>query len=115
MEQIGKLVKERADIILEGFDPIVSMGFTQVPNVVLKDKGISFAGKLTYAMLLSYHWYNRDVFPGQDRLANDLGVSMRTVNRAIRELVRVGYLKVKRIGLGKTNRYHLFKTVQNRS
>jgi hypothetical protein len=38
MDKIGDInrFKERQNIILEGFDPVTAGGFTQIPNVLLK-------------------------------------------------------------------------------
>ena len=108
MEQISKLVKKRANIILQGFDPLSAGGFTQVPNILLKNKKLSIMSKFVYAMLLSYAWNKDKCFPGQNRLADDIGVHLMTVNRAIKELEKSGYLKIKRMGLGKPNIYTLF-------
>ena len=42
MESIGDVIKKREeDIILETNDPVVTEGFTQVPNFILTKKDIS--------------------------------------------------------------------------
>ena len=103
--------KERQNIVLEGFDPVSSGGFTQVPNILLNDPGLTFAAKVSYAKLLSYAWNNNCVFPGQERMARDLGSSKSVVNRAVLELQRQGWLEIRRRGQGKTNLYILKHTV----
>lgn len=100
------------NIILEGFDPIAAAGFTQVPNYILKSPELSVGAKLTYAMLLSYAWHNDFCFPGQETLAEDMGVGLRSVVRYIDELDSAGYISIKRNGLGKTNTYKLFARVK---
>ena len=109
MNTIGELLhnNERLqNIILKGFDPVSAGGFTQVPNVLLKSK-LSANAKVVYAQLLSYAWTNDKCYPGQERMADDLGSTKSTVNRAIIELQETGWLDVERRGQGKTNIYTL--------
>src|SRR3954453_4500809 len=95
------------NIVLQGFDPISAGGFTQVPNFLLKDSKISANAKVVYSMLLSYAWNNDRVFPGQDRMGEDLGLSTPTISRAIHELEENELLEIERRGQGKTNIYVL--------
>ncbi|MDB4020166.1 helix-turn-helix domain-containing protein [Planktomarina temperata] len=104
---IGNLIKDR-NIILKGGDVIsTGGGFTQVPNFILVSKKVSVGAKLTYAMLLKYAWQNDYCFPGQERLADDIGVTPRSVVNFTKELEKVGFIKVQRRGQGKTNIYEL--------
>jgi hypothetical protein len=64
--------QDRQNIVLQGFDPISAGGFTQVPNFLLKDPKLSANAKIVYSMLLSYAWNNSCVFPGQERMAEDI-------------------------------------------
>lgn len=106
MEHVKETLKQvEQNIILDTKDPVAREGFTQVPNFVLKANNISAGAKLAYAMLLSYAWNNNFCFPGQEKLAQDMGAGVRSVKRYMRELVRKGYVSVKRRGLGKTNVY----------
>ena len=112
--------KEQQIIILEGFDPVSAGGFTQVPNIILKVPKLSANAKVVYALMLSYAWHNNRVFPGQDRMAEDLGTSRPTVTKAVAELVQEGWLETQRRGQGKTNIYILkyrvdAKRTKNRS
>jgi len=104
--------QDRQNIILQGFDPVTAGGFTQVPNILLKDPKISANGKVVYSMLLSYAWNNNMVFPGQERMAEDIGSSQPTIARAIKELEQQGWLDIQRRGQGKTNLYVLKFTVR---
>jgi hypothetical protein len=104
----------RQNIILEGFDPVGAGGFTQLPNFILKNPALSSNAKVVYAMLLSYAWHHDRVFPGQTRLAADMGSSQPTIARAIAELEQVGYLEIARRGQGLTNLYTLHHTVKKR-
>ena len=105
MAPIGELIKEK-NIILKGADALSTHGFTQVPNHVLRSDMLSPGAKLAYAMLLSYAWQN-DCFPGQARLATDMGVTDRSVRTYLQELKKKGFLKIKRQGQGKPNMYEL--------
>jgi len=95
------------NIILETKDPVVRGGFTQVPNYILKSTTLTVGEKLTFAMFLSYAWNNDLCFPGQEKLAVDLGVAERSVRTYIHGLQQKGFLTVRRRGLGKTNLYTL--------
>src|SRR3954470_9538804 len=109
MDKLSDLKKfqERQNIILKNFDPISAGGFTQVPNFLLKDPKISANAKVVYSMLLSYAWDNDRVFPGQERMAKDIGTSQPTIARAVKELEDNGWLEIQRRGQGKTNVYIL--------
>src|SRR5690242_4128352 len=107
--------QERQNIILQGFDPVSAGGFTQVPNFLLKDPKVSANAKVVYSMLLSYAWNNNLVFPGQERMAEDIGSSQPTIARAIKELEAQGWLEIQRRGQGKTNVYILKFTVRGRT
>lgn len=95
------------DIIIEDTSPFATGGFTQVPNFVLKCDGISHGAKVVYAMLLSYAWQNGFCFPGQEKLARDIGTSRQTANKFIQELAKAELIHIKRRGLGKSNVYIL--------
>ena len=82
--------KEQQIIVLHGFDPVSAGGFTQVPNIVLKDPKLSANAKTVYALMLSYAWNNNRVFPGQERMAEDMVTSQPTVARAVQELEKEG-------------------------
>lgn len=111
MESVGGHLKRYRNIILDGFDPVSSVGFTQVPNYILRSKNLSVGAKLTYAMLLSYAWQNDFCFPGQETLAEHMGVSKRSVVTFIKELDKTGFVTVKRQGLNRTNLYTLHAKV----
>src|SRR5438105_12136225 len=103
---IGDILKER-NIILKGADAATGQGFTQVPNFLLRSKKLSAGDKMTFAMLLSYAWQNDYCFPGQERLAKDLGLTDRSVRTHLKSLEAIGLLAIKRRGQGKTNVYEL--------
>src|SRR5205823_6991221 len=88
---IGDLIKDR-NIILRGADAATAMGFTQVPNFLLKSKKLSSGDKMTFAMLLSYAWQNDFCFPGQVRLGQDLGLHETNVRKHLKALQGNGLL-----------------------
>ncbi len=87
-------------------------GFSQIPNVVLRDPRLTSNAKVVYCLLLSYAWSKDSCFPGQERLAKDMGVDRRTIIRTMAELNEQGLISWKRRGLGKTNIYYLEKLAE---
>ena len=106
LKAIGDVLKERT-IVLKGADAATAMGFTQVPNFLLKNKKLSAGDKIVFAMLLSYAWHNDFCFPGQQTLADDLGLSERSVRTHLKTLEAQGLLEIYQRGQGKTNVYGL--------
>src|SRR5208337_1857394 len=112
MEPInGRLQEIARNIELVGADPVTRHGFTQVPNFILTKKELSVGAKLAYAMLLKYAWGDQACFPGQLKLAEDMGAGERSVRTYLKELETVGILEIKQRGLGKTNLYRLHLTI----
>jgi len=93
------------NLLLRGADIATQRGWTGVPNFILESKVISVGAKLTYAMLLKYAREMDACFPGQDRLAADMGTGKRSVVRYIAELESADLLSVKRRGQGRPNLY----------
>ena len=113
MEHITNRLTEIArNIEIVGADPVTLHGFTQVPNFILTSPAISVGAKLVYAMLLKYAWGDSACFPGQTKLAEDMGSGERSVRRYLEELEKAGFLEIEQRGLGKTNLYRLFLKVQ---
>ena len=98
-------VLEKNTIIIE--NKALRHGFTQIPNYVLRDKELSFGARLTYTLLLSYAWQEGSCFPGQERIAQNLGISRQSVSRFLQQLREAGYIDWERRGLGKTNIYRI--------
>ena len=114
--RIGDILKERErNIEIIGADPVTRHGFTQVPNFILTKKDISVGAKLAYAMLLKYAWSNDACFPGQVKLAEDMGATDRSVRTYLKELESAELLEITQRGLGKTNLYRLHLTVKPKS
>ncbi len=102
MVSIGSIL-EKNTIVVQ--DTALKTGFIQLPNFILTDKILSAYAKLSYALLLSYAWQKDSCFPGQERMANDLGVSRQYLSKALKELQDSNYISVERRGLNKTNVY----------
>jgi hypothetical protein len=114
VRRIGDLIRER-NIELVGADPATQHGFTQVPNFVLTKPDISVGAKLVYAMLLKYAWYDDGCYPGQAKLAEDMGAGERSIRTYLKDLEAAGLLEITQRGLGKTNLYRLLIVVKKGS
>lgn len=69
--------------------------FAMVPVQLVKSKVISAQAVRAFALLDSYcSWDTNRAHPAHDRLADDMGVSVPTLRRAIKELVDAGYVSV---------------------
>ncbi len=104
MEGLKNILKKNTIVVL---NEALKQGFTQLPRYILKDKILSFGARLTYAVLLSYAWQEDSCFPGQDKMAGDLGVSRQAINGYLNELRDNSYITWERRGLGKTNIYYI--------
>lgn len=82
-------------------------GYTIVPNVVLLDPTLSAGAKALYAVLRYYARQDEHCWPGQARLATQLGVTDKTLRGYIAELTEARLVAAKRRGRGTTNIYVL--------
>ena len=106
IQRIGEIKSFRdRNLLLRGADIATQRGWTGVPNFILESKQISIGAKLTYAMLLKYAREMDECFPGQDRLAKDMGASARSVRTWLNELSQVELIDVKHRGQGRPNLY----------
>jgi hypothetical protein len=113
MRPIDQLLREK-NIQLDSQDPVLRYGFVQMPNFILRNPELSVGAKVTYAMFLSYAWNNDFCFPGQERLAQDMGMSRSRVTEFIGQLEDAGLISIQRRGLGKTNIYTVHAQVEHR-
>lgn len=95
--------EERSPIVVE--DEALRRGFTMIPNGILRRPDITPGAKLTYMVLLSYAWQDDQTFPGQERMARDMGVSDRSVRTYLGQLEESGLISITQRGLNKTNLY----------
>lgn len=89
-------------------DPVLQKGFTQVPNVILRDASLSAGARLTYIMLSSFAWQTDECWPGQTTLGKLVGVGDRQIRKYLGELEQAALLEVTQLGLQKPNLYTLF-------
>ena len=95
MQQFGPALKQRFDqVIFES--KMMQSGFAALPYQVLKDKGLSIGARMAYAFLLMYGWQEGSAFAGQEKMAEEMGVSERQMQRYLYELRDAGYILVKR-------------------
>jgi Helix-turn-helix domain len=99
--------------VIEIMDVNLRQGFAQVPRPVLRAQGLSVKAKLVYVALLDYAWQQGSCYPGQERLAADLDISVDTVQRALAELKRFELVDWKQRGLNQTNVYRLLPLAEN--
>lgn len=108
IESIGSaLANPDRNIVFDGPDIITKSGYTMVPNFLLNNSKISSGAKLVYVMLLKYAYEKDFCFPGQVRLAEDVGASERYVHGRLQELKKSRLISIQRRGLGKSNVYIL--------
>jgi hypothetical protein len=106
MQRLGETnqFKDR-NLQLKGADIATQRGWTGVPNFILESKEISVGAKLIYAMLLKYAREMDECFPGQQRLAKDIGASERSIRTWLKELEKVNMVTIKQRGQGRPNLY----------
>lgn len=88
-------------------DPIDQAGFTQIPNVILCDSRLKVGARFLYCHLSRFAWEADSCWPGQDRLAEEIGMSHRAIRLHTKELEAAGLISIQRRGQGKTNLYFL--------
>ena len=94
---------ENEHVIIE--DEGLRSGFTQIPNLILRNPELTLGAKVTYGLLLSYAWQKDNCYPSQDRLAADMGAGERSVIIYLQQLTAAGLISIRRRGLGQTNVY----------
>ena len=96
MEQLSTgLIQSRVDRVIIQSE-MLRAGFAAMPYLVMRDKSLSIGARMTYAFLLMYAWQQGSCFAGQEKLADDLGVSRAQVQRYIYELRDTKYIEVER-------------------
>jgi hypothetical protein len=96
---------EASGIELEFEDPLEAAGWTQVHNVVLRDARLSMPARMCYFVLRSHGWQKPGTFVGQNRIAGELGCSVRQVRRYLDELIEAELVLVRRRGRRQSNVY----------
>ncbi|NLO88958.1 MAG: helix-turn-helix domain-containing protein [Clostridia bacterium] len=98
---------EEKEKTLKFKDKTLKHGFTSVPNAVLEEPDLSPGAKITYFLLLKFAWKSGEAFPGQEKLADAIGCSEKTVRTYLSELQEAGLISCKRRGLTQTNVYYI--------
>jgi DNA-binding Lrp family transcriptional regulator len=72
------------------------VNFEMIPHWLLDEaKGISNTAIVLYLMLRKYaDWKTGECYPGRKRLAEQMGISVRSVGRALKELETIGAIKI---------------------
>lgn len=65
----------------------------------------------TYVYLISKDYKNEGIWHSQETMSNELGISIRTLQRHLKELKELGYITFHRRGFNQTNIYHMLKDV----
>jgi DNA-binding transcriptional ArsR family regulator len=82
-------------------------GWTAIPNAVLRGN-LERGPRLLLCVLMSYAYGEKETcFPGQERLADDLNTTPRTIRRWLDKLKEHGLVEYKRKGFSKSNLYVL--------
>lgn len=82
-------------------------GFAQIENCVLRNPLISRTARLVYGVLVSCSFQKDSCFPGQERIAAEVGVSTRVIRDALNELRGIGLISWKQTGLNLPNLYYI--------
>lgn len=81
------------------------MGFGMVQADIFRDRSLPANVKLVYVALATYADDRRTAFPSQQRIADDTGLSLRSVKRAVKAGEEAGLFEV--IHTQASNRYRL--------
>jgi len=96
--------------------PVIELGFTIMPNLLLKAQkrlGLQPRHVGVLMQLMSYYWEKgRSPYPTKATLADLCNVSTKTIQRTLRELETMGYIKREERHHGGnggmlSNKYHL--------
>lgn len=82
------------------------MSFWAIPKSIAKREDLSLKAKLVASILWTRKNADFISFPSREYIAKSLGISIPSVDRAIKELKEKAGLKIERRGLRKTNVYH---------
>ena len=84
--------------------------FTIIPNELFDEFPLSISEKYLLCVLIKFCGQKDSCFPSQKTLANILGFkSERQIRKLLNSIENKGYIKRKRQGFNKTNRYTVFK------
>src|SRR5262245_29015793 len=64
----------------------MGVAFTQVHTALIRDPSLSNGAFRLFCVIQSYAWQDGYCWPGEERLAKDVGVSVRTIRNWLAEL-----------------------------
>src|SRR4030066_1690040 len=102
MKNTWSVKKYEANI---GSPTVSKSNFTQVPNELLEDCGLSIPSRYLLFVLLKYMMQKDFCFPSQNTLAKVLGRSTRHIRNLLNELENNKYIRKTRSGFNTTNTY----------
>lgn len=65
----------------------------------------------TYCYMISKDYVGSGIWHSQQTMANEMKLSVRSIQRHIKQLKELGYISVKRRGFNMTNIYHMLKNI----
>lgn len=74
--------------------------------VMLHNKTLSYGAKIAFGRLCRYAGKEDVAYPKLETLASEIGCSKRQAGNFIKELRKLGFIEVERLGLGRSNRYY---------
>ncbi|MEG1142214.1 MAG: helix-turn-helix domain-containing protein [Clostridia bacterium] len=77
---------------------LTNQGFTPIENRLLKDTSLSCKARMLAIIISSYCHEGNECYPSQQTLANDMGMSVRSIQRYLTELKEAGIVRVIRRG-----------------
>lgn len=81
--------------------------FWAIPKEIMEMIHVSLEARVIYGILFTRQNGENAAWPKQETIANETGISIRTVRRKIDELIEHGLVVVERRGLRQSNRYHI--------
>jgi DNA-binding transcriptional MocR family regulator len=85
--------------------------FAPIPNKILCRRDLSHGAKLCCARLIQYAGKDGQAYPKLPTLAEELGMSVRAVQRFVIELEGSKLIQSKRRGKGQSNLYYVDKSI----
>ncbi len=79
--------------------------YAAIPDEVIRHPDLSSGAICHYGNLLLYASQDGKCWPGQERLADDMRVSVRQIHTYNKELEAAKLIEVERRGMGQTNLY----------
>ena len=95
--EAGEAEPDRKSLERRWTKTVLEPGFTQIPSVLLRAQSRLHLGPIELNVLLQMidHWWDSEdmPFPAKKRLAERMGVSEKTIQRAVARLVTEGLIR----------------------